>query len=96
MYTDYAPPVSDLFGNRYASHPLAPRNYKGHQVVVVEGGEKAKDVIRLARKEELTTTDVDNNEIFWIVFANEPRRVWDFTGKALRQTLWTERYRKDR
>lgn len=85
MYTDYAP---------IPNFPV--RNYKGHQVVVVEGGEKAKDVMRLARNEELTTTDVDGNEIFWIVFANEPRRIWDFTGKALRQTLWSERYRKGR
>jgi len=83
VYTDYAP---------IPNFPV--RNYKNHQVVVVEGGEKAKDVMRLARNEELTSRDADGNEIFWIVFANEPRRIWDFTGRAFRQTLWSERYPK--
>ena len=82
VYTDYSPVPNFPYNN-----------YKGHQVVVVEGGEKAKDVMRLARNEELTSRDADGNEIFWIVFANEPRRIWDFTGKALRQTLWSERAR---
>jgi len=82
VYTDYSP-VCNFPRNR---------NYRGHKVVVVEGGEKAKDVIALARRCELTTRDADGDEIFWIVFASEPRRVWDFTGKALRQTIWSERY----
>lgn len=96
MYTDYAPPVTDMFGNWYASHPLTPKNHRGHGVVVVEGGEKAKDVLALARREGLTTHDVDGNKIFWIVFASEPRRVWDFTGKSLRQTIWSQRHPQGR
>ena len=96
MYTDYAPPVNDLFGGFHPVHPLTPTNYEGHGVVVVEGGEKAKDVIALARRKELTNRDADGHEIFWIVFASEPKRVWDFTGKALRQTLWTMRTRQSR
>ena len=84
MYTDYAP------------RPNFPiRNYKGHQVVVVEGGEKAKDVIRLARDEELTTQDEFGNEIFCVVLAWDPRQIIvAYTGKALRQMLWLERTRK--
>lgn len=96
MYTDYAPPVTDIFGGYHTRHPLTPINHRGHSVVVVEGGEKAKDVIALARDEELTTRDVDGHEIFWIVFASEPRRVWDFTGKALRQTIWSQRHPQGR
>jgi hypothetical protein len=84
VYTDYSP----------IDFPF--QNYKGHQVVVVEGGEKVKDVMRLARNEELTTRDADGDEIFWIVFADEPRRIWDFTGKALRQAIWSRHIRKDR
>lgn len=86
MYTDYSPQVN------------FPQNQGlyGHQVVVVEGGERAKDVMRLAREYGLTTRDADGDEIFWIVFASEPKRVWDFTGKALRQTLWTMRTRQSR
>lgn len=83
MYADYSP---------IAMPNLPAPNYKDHQVVVVEGGEKASQVIALAKEEELTSRDADGNEIFWIVFASEPRRVWDFTGKALRRTLRTQRY----
>lgn len=92
MYTDYAPPVTDMFGNWYASHPLTPKNYKGHGVVVVEGGEKAKEIIALARDNGLTTRDADGDEIFWIVFESEPHLVRDFTGKSLRKTIWSNRY----
>lgn len=82
MYTDYSPVPN------FPRH----RNYKGESVVVLEGGEKAKDVIAFARRHELTSHDADGSEIFWIVFASEPRRVWDFTGRALRRTLWSERH----
>lgn len=78
MYADHAPVVN-----------FPVRNHKGNQVIVVEGGEKAKDVIRLAQREELTTRDADGDEIFWIVFSDEPRRVWDFTATALRRTIWS-------
>jgi len=89
VYTDYAPVANFIIPNRQYA-PLG----SGCQVVVVEGGEKAKDVIALARSYELTTRDADGHEIFWIVFASEPRRVWNFTGKALRQTIWSMRNRK--
>ena len=81
MYTDYSPV------------PNFPRNtnYKGHQVVVVEGREKASEIIDFARREELTTRDGDKIETFWIVFASEPRRVWDFTAKSLRREVWANR-----
>ncbi len=86
MYTDYSPVAT------------FPRNkgINGHQVVVVEGGEKAKDVMALARESGLTSRDADGDEIFWVVFASEPQRVWDFTGRALRKTLWTMRTRQSR
>lgn len=92
MYTDYAPVPNFVI----PVEPNYPPLGRGCQVVVVEGGEKAKDVMRLARQEGLTTRDADGNEIFWIVFSNDPRRVWDFTGKALRQTLWSDRWRQKR
>jgi hypothetical protein len=87
VYTDYSP------------FPGFPRHegVNGHKVVVIEGREKAKDVMRLARENGLTSRDYDGNEIFWIVFEAQPKRVWDFTGKSLRQTLWSGRYpQKDR
>ncbi len=88
MYTDYSP---------IYPHPLLPPpNWKNHQVVVIEGGEKASEVIAFARANDLTNRDADGNEIFWIVFASEPRRVWDFTGKALRQTIWSQRHPQGR
>lgn len=82
MYTDYSPVVG---------FPRF-RNHRGHQVVVIEGGERASEVLRFARRHELTTVDTDGDEIFWIVFALEPKRVWDFTARALRRTLWSGEY----
>lgn len=61
-----------------------------NQVVVLEGGERASEVIEFARENEVTTNDGED-EIFWIVFSNNPQRVWDFTGKSLRRTLWDMR-----
>lgn len=74
MYPDYAP---------IANFPV--RNHRGHQVVVVEERDVPFGVIRLARDSELTTRDADGNEIFWIVFASNARRVWDLTEGALRR-----------
>ncbi len=92
MYTDYAPVPNFVI----PVEPNYPPLGRGCQVVVVEGGEKAKDVMRLARQEGLTTRDADGDEIFWIVFSSNPKRVWDFTGTALRKSLWIERTHKGR
>lgn len=81
MYTDYSPVPN------YPRH----ENYRGHQVVVIEGGESGSEVIRFARRNELTTINADGNEIFWIVFSNDPRQLYDFTAKALRRSLWSMR-----
>lgn len=77
----------------YSSYPNWPpsRNYRGFSVVVLEGGEKAKDVILFARRHEVTSVDADGDEIFWVVFPDDPKRIWDFTGRALRRTLWNAR-----
>jgi hypothetical protein len=78
VYLDDSPAVN---------FPPTPRN----KVVVIEGGESARDVIRLAKNNGLTTVDADGDQIFWIVFACEPRVVRDFTGKSVRRTIWNER-----
>jgi hypothetical protein len=59
------------------------------RVVVIEetGTETPDEAIHMARGVDTVTFDGDGDEIFWIVFANEPRRLWDFTEKALRHEL---------
>jgi hypothetical protein len=58
------------------------------RVLVLEDNDlDADEVIETARDEDAVSSDGDNDEIFWIVFQNEPRRVWDFTERCLRQEL---------
>ena len=45
------------------------------------------EVIEEARDFGAVSEDGDGDEIFYIVFANEPHRVWDFTERTLRQSL---------
>ena len=57
-------------------------------VVVVEPSDTDTDaVIDYIREHGATSRDYDGNEIFWVVFPDEPRRVWDFTERALRSTI---------
>jgi len=62
MYSDF-PPVQSC---------------PSEKVVVLEGGETKEDVMEMARDCGAVTMDGDDDEIFWIVYANDPRRVWDF------------------
>lgn len=56
------------------------------RVLVLEDEDVNSDeVIETARDEGATS--INDGEIFWIVFQNEPRRVWDFTERCLRQEL---------
>lgn len=71
MYADYSPV------------PNSPVN----RVIVLEGNEDANNVIEEARDEGAVTEDGDGDEIFWIVFANDPRRLVDFTERSLRREL---------
>lgn len=63
------------------------------QVIVIEESDKpytllfVDQVIEKARAFGATSRDADNGEVFWIVYANEPRRVWDMTDPALRSDL---------
>lgn len=57
------------------------------RVLIIEEcdyGQDVEEVIEVTRDEGAVSED-DNGEIFWIVFANEPRQVWDFTEKSLRR-----------
>ncbi|MBI3442948.1 MAG: hypothetical protein HY007_04225 [Candidatus Sungbacteria bacterium] len=60
-------------------------------LTVIEESDNACDpdaVIELARlKDAVSISSEDGKEIFWIVSANEPRRVWDMTERALRSSL---------
>lgn len=73
MYADYSP------------YPNSPRGVK--RVLVLEGGETADEVIREARFVGSTSEDCDGKETFWIIFPDEPKRLWDFTERSLRCEL---------
>ncbi len=65
-------------------------------VVVIEADDKSptpsdadlEALMNFARENGATSSDGDNDEIFWIVDATEDaRRVWDFTESTLRGAL---------
>ncbi len=76
----------------YIDHLPMP-NCPARKVVVIEDCDKpytvlfVDQVIEKARIHDATSRDSDSDEIFWIVFANEPRRAWDMTESALRSSL---------
>lgn len=72
MYADYSP------------YPNFPRGVE--KVLVLEGGEKADDVIGEARSVG-AVSQVEGKETFWIIFSREPKRIWDFTEASLRRSL---------
>lgn len=53
----------------------------------------AEEIIEEAYAVDAVTGDDgdDDGETFWIVFENEPRRLWDFTEKSLRSTISDEK-----
>jgi hypothetical protein len=63
------------------------------KVVVIEDGDKpynlifTERVIDFARANDATSRDGDGDEIFWIVFDDQPKRAWDMTESALRSEL---------
>ena len=91
MYEDYSPV------------PNVPAKFGAKKVVVIEKSDKpytllfVDQVIEFARSWEATSHH--DGEIFWIVFADEPRRLWDMTESALRSSLRrpkSERLSKER
>ncbi|RJQ35049.1 hypothetical protein C4556_00860 [Candidatus Parcubacteria bacterium] len=76
----------------FVDHPPVP-NCPARQVIVIEEKDKpytilfVDQVVEKARMFDATSRDADNDEIFWIVYGNEPRRVWDMTESALRSSL---------
>jgi hypothetical protein len=56
------------------------------RILVVEGGEDPDEVIAEARSVGATSWQGDD-EIFWIVFEDDPHRLWDFTKRCLRDSL---------
>lgn len=75
MYVDHAP----------VPNPRAPK------VIVIEESDKpytpefVERVISTAQMRDATSIEGDGDEVFWIVFAKEPKRLWDLTEKALRR-----------
>jgi hypothetical protein len=63
-------------------------------LVVEENDFDADEVIEIARAEGAVKPR--DGEIFWIVFQDSPRRVWDFTERCLRQELTRKARRVDR
>ena len=67
----------------YGDHSPEPRLTS--RVLVLEENDLDTDkIIKNARDEGAVSTDGDGDDIFWIVFQDEPRRVLDFTEKCLR------------
>lgn len=59
-----------------------------NRVLVLEEGDlDVEDIIENAHDEGAVSEDSDGDEIFYIVFADKPGRLWDFTEKTLRQAL---------
>lgn len=54
-------------------------------LVIEESDFNADEVIETARDEGAVSAR--DGETFWIVFAEEPRRVWDFTERCLRREM---------
>jgi hypothetical protein len=76
----------------YADHSPIPNfpQTKSGQVLVLEKTDKDEAaVIAMARDEGAVSIDGDDDEIFWVVFSDEPRRVWDFTEASLRSAIRT-------
>ena len=66
----------------------SPESRLTDRVLVLEASDlDANEVIENARDQGAVSKDYDGDEIFWIVFTTEPRRVWDFTEKSLRSSL---------
>ncbi len=66
----------------YSDHSPEPR-LTPRVLVLEEGDLDTEKIIEMAHNEGAVTKN--DGEIFWIVFSNEPRRVWDFTEKSLRR-----------
>jgi len=76
----------------YADRSPVPNALVEH-VLVIEGTDKQctiDEIIEEARDVGAVSEDEDGNETFWIVFANDPRRVWDFTERSLRNSRFPE------
>ena len=61
----------------YHDHSPIPHCRSGDRVLVIEKGDE----------EAPSTVDADGDTVYWIIFAEEPRRVWDCTEAALRSSL---------
>jgi len=69
-------------------------NCRAERVLVLEDGDLDADAVIEAARDEGAVTSDGENKIFWIVFANEPRRVWDFTEYCLRREMSKKGYKK--
>lgn len=76
----------------YADHSPFPNFPRGvDKVLVLEPGDElkfgAKKIIEEARTVG-AISDVGGQETFWIIYAAEPKRVWDFTEESLLMSIW--------
>jgi len=71
--------------NRMYSDDPPELNVQASQVIVVEPGDtNAKLIMQEAVHHDAVSTDADGEDIYWVVFDNDPGRAWDFTEKTLR------------
>lgn len=75
MYVDYSPV------------PNFPSSLSGKVIVIEEADRDVEAIIQMARDGGTNSIDADGNEVFWVVFADNPRRVMDFTKKALLHSI---------
>lgn len=76
----------------YADH--SPQPGLVSRVLVIEEDDidiDPDEIMEMARDEDAVTRDGDRDEIFWIVFDDEPQRVWDFTKHSLLTQLANRR-----
>lgn len=78
----------------YADHSPIPQLKMGRVIVIQKsdkpyGPDFAELLIDMAFENDAVTGGGDNIT-FWIVYDDEPRRVWDFTERALRSSFRTK------
>lgn len=71
----------------YVDNPPFPNTPTRKVLVIEESDSNVDAVIEKAKECGATSKDYDGNIVFWMVFAENPRRMWDFTEESLRNSL---------
>ena len=69
----------------YGDYPPEPCLVE--RVLVIDNYDKDPDKVVEGARDVGAVNNNGEDEIFFVVFAEKPRRVWDFTEKTLRQEI---------